>query len=212
MALAPVSERSRRRLQTEMDRWGNMLAAGTATVEEMEHFIDLYPRLVRDLRVAAGVTPVPIKGSRGKGIRSGFFQARMLDGAVGYFQRRHDDCLTAGLASLAQMQPHLVPDLQLNKLAAEGLEPEQIEDHANAQLERWQAKYGLEARVHLYPPTTGRWVAVIGTPMDGNDHCVVMKDRTPIFDPSLALPRGKDEPPTDWDLNDMLYSITVERQ
>ena|ERR1039458_7965900 len=78
-----------------------LLTADDVTEDEVRTVARLLPAEMARLRRKLGVDPVRVNGSRQAGLRMGYFQARLRDGTVGYFQRETSDCLRAGIASLS---------------------------------------------------------------------------------------------------------------
>jgi hypothetical protein len=143
----------------------------------------------------------------------GYYATRLRDGTLGYLQRDVADCLRAALASLLQIPMPNVPEMPTNKLLSGEMDAEEFERVAARRLDRWTAERGLTARFHASPRTSGRWIGVLLSEEWSvlNDHCLLMSGRDCLFDPGTPVPRPLDEP-TDQDLADIDYAITVERR
>jgi hypothetical protein len=208
--------------------------------ERVERFTKAYPRALADVRRTlyrhAGMFPVPIRAVTSwrylpadvaptranlvpvgraavKGLNAGYFATHLWDGTLGYFQRRQDDCLQAAIASLVQAPMHEVPDLQINKLIASGIDPGELEAKIGECMDRWLERCGLTVVFHTSKPTSARrWIGVVGSERLTHDHCLLMSGRECLFDPDQILARRPDEDPTELDPADIDYAITIERR
>lgn len=156
--------------------------------------VRLWP-LVADLRRGvyayknkAGLLPVPIFGSRERGLRAGYFASRLRDGSWGFYQRRADDCLRAALATLLRVPMPKVPDAHRAKQLAEGLSEAEVNAYTRELLEDWLDERGWRLAFNKWPPSSGRWIAV----KDG-DHCLLMEGSECVFDPARFLPPARGE-------------------
>jgi hypothetical protein len=140
----------------------------------------------------------------------------LRDGTLGYFQRRTDDCVQASIASLIQMPMYEVPDLQIDKHIAEGRDDEALERSVGHQFSQWMEKHSLTMYRHVNPPLLAkRWIGVVSTGNEVNDHCLVMTGHDCVWDTSHMLPPGKHEPIAAHDIftpRDINYGITIERR
>ena len=162
--------------------------------------------LVAQARTYAGLTPVA-------SAPSGYFQTRLRDGSLGYYQRRFDDCLQAAIASCLQMPPHRVPDLELLSRLSLGDEFEQVDRLAMTVMDHWFERLGLTFTRHAHLPKTGRWIGVThGPPGSFDAHCLLMSGKDVLFDPYIynVFPPGKDDPPSPLDWDDLDYGITID--
>lgn len=162
-----------------------------------------YPDLIREIRMLA-------RQQRVKGTHD-WFCAPLRDGhTVGYFQRRTDDCLQAALASLLQMPPNLVPDLALHDMIASGVSSEEIERTADKLLDEWQQRSGLAMRLRAVLPATGWWIGVTYSGQCYSDHCLLMRGREVMFDPSRLAPTDEEEAAAGYKHDDIYYAITID--
>jgi hypothetical protein len=183
--------------------------------EQTRKFAREFPPELAKVRRQAGMQPVAINGSRSGGLKAGYFQIRLRDGTIGYFQRRTDDCVQAVIASLLQMPPHLVPDLHLDELLAAGRDPEEIDRMIDEQFSRWTGQHGLTIVFHATSPTWAkRWIGMVTTGDPFSDHTMLMGGHDCLFDPAhLLAPRDpgsialENYTPADID-----YGITIERR
>src|SRR5579862_7033844 len=84
----------------ELENVLDLLRVGVAPENfdrRIREFFRRHPPALADLRRAAGVRPVAVRGSAAYGLQLGYFEARLRDGSTGYFQRRTDDCMQAAL-------------------------------------------------------------------------------------------------------------------
>lgn len=192
-----------RRLRMAQKQQELIRLVSTGDVRGMAHE---YPRIIKEIRQLAGGLGVKrVPGS------DDWFCCQLRDGrSVGYFQRRTDDCLQAALASLCQMPPSQVVDLSLESMIAAGRTSEEIEYHADVLLDQWQQTHGLEMRLRSVLPKTGWWIGVTYSGEAYSDHCLLMRDREVMFDPSRLLPTDEEELAAGYQLDDLYYAITIE--
>lgn len=195
-------------------------APGTFTGTEMQarqwKFAQGYPAEARKIRCQAGLHPVPINGSRRKGLQAGWFGVHLPDGTVGYLQRRLDDCVQASLSTLTQIPPHRIPDARIDAQLAAGVDKHAVNRGFWTTLEAWvQQQPGMVLTIHPtgQPPVTHRrWIAVTRSAdaWGFNDHCLVMDRQDVLFEPHTLLPASKDDTRDRYDPDTVMYSITVE--
>jgi len=141
----------------------------------------------RQLCVQDDLRPVPVRGRRELGERLGYYERRLVDGSLGYFMRRADDCLQAAIATCLEVPPMIVPDLRVDQNRTAGMDPEEITQASVAAMCRWAEVIGVQIMVHPSPPTSAqRWIGVL--PRSGlfNDHCLVLSGRTVVHDPMVG--------------------------
>jgi hypothetical protein len=159
--------------------------------------------------------PVEVDGSPTRGIKLGYFKTPLIDGTVGYFQRRIDDCVQASIASLLQMPPYLVPDLQIQEQIAAGKDPEEIDRTIDEKFAQWKAEYGLRIFSHATPPRWAkRWIGIITTGEPYSDHTLLMAGSDCLFDPAHFLPPDDDHPTAldNHTVADIDYGMTIEKR
>lgn len=169
-------------------------------------------QLLRKYRLQLNTTPVPINGNRMKGKKLGYFQKRLRDGTLGYHMRRVDDCFQAAVASCLQVQPHLVPDMQIVDQIAGGKDPEQILQEGWQKMSVWAEAQGVRMVVHPLPPVTARrWIGVSFALGAFQGHCLVMNKRDALFDP-LGAPISGAEFAVATSVDDLDFGITFEKE
>lgn len=168
----------------------------------------------RSVGTMGALIPVAVNGSRAQGANKGYFKTPLHDGTAGYFQRRSDDCLQAAIASLLQVPPYLVPDLQIDQQRMAGKEPEQINAAVWQKMGPWIEKNAVTIMLHTVVPTSERrWIGVVKGAMGSTtDHCLLMSGRDCLFDVANLVPPGKDEPVSPYGHADIAYGITIERR
>jgi hypothetical protein len=201
-----------------LDRLTNEWEHGTGSMgERTREFCRLFPselaKVRRQVYRPFGLMPVPVNGSTAKGLKAGYFMTRLRDGTQGYLQRRTDDCLQAAIASCLQIPPHQVPDLQMERQLAAGMDPEEMERGIREKMGRWMDKHGVTVMYHASPPTSERrWIGVVREDDVYSDHCLLMNGRDCLFDAAYLGPRLKDQPATEYDVTEIDYGITIERR
>jgi hypothetical protein len=190
---------------------------GPGTIgERARRFGRAYPgelaKVRRQVYRPAGLLPVPVNGSAQRGLKSGYFAARLRDGSLGYLQRRTDDCLQAALASCAQIPAPLVPDFHIEQQLAAGMDPDEVDGVNLEKLRRWMDKYGVTITVHPSSPTSAkRWIGIVTTDNAYSDHCLLMNGRDCLFDPAEGLP-PKGQLVSQYDVADIDYGLTIEKR
>jgi hypothetical protein len=182
--------------------------------DRVRRFAKLFPPELAKVRRQVGMQPVIVNGSRARGLKAGFFQMRLHDGTTGYLQRRTDDCVTAVIASLLQMPPYLVPDLQLDQQLSAGNDPEEIDRVIEQKFGQWTRKHGLTIMIHASPPVSAkRWIGMISADDEFSNHTLLMAGRDLLFDPAHLLPPGKDQPTAlaGYTPSEIDHGITIER-
>lgn len=136
---------------------------------------------------------------------------RLEDGRVAWYQARADDCLRPALATLLQVLPEDLPDPEIDKCLANGMDPEDVNRLAHSELQAYLAGYGLRAVFHSSPPADRHcWIGI--SPGDGRsrfgDHCVVMDGEDIVHDPAegFPTPAGTKVAPTE----EITRGITLE--
>jgi len=169
------------------------------------------PAEMARLRRQLGVQPVAINGSRSRGLKMGWFQQRLKDGTTGYYQRSGSDCLRVAIATALQVQPHRVPDLQVEQMIAAGKDVEEIELAVWGKLLPWLDQRGVTMMLHPTLPTaTKRWVGVTWSPEPFSSHCLLMNGRDVTFDPFRLFPPRKGEPASVHTVNDIDFGLSLE--
>jgi hypothetical protein len=182
------------------------------TVQDAVDWARRYPEALKMARYGAGVQPVPMGEYRTWGLAEGYFQAKLRDQTIGYFQRDIDDCARAGVATLLGMRPDLVPHVPADRLRLAGRDPDEIDRMLEAAYVPWTARNGLRILAHPSPPWTARrWLGVIpGSELLG-EHVLLMSGRDCLFDPARLLPTNADEPALEgYSVADIEYGITIE--
>jgi hypothetical protein len=176
-----------------------------------------YPRLLANLRRQANLRPSPVNGDRALGRRMGYFECVLSDGTLGYFQRRVDDCLQASVATLVQLPMCDIPDIHLDRQIREGKDLAAIQQNLTRDYEDWSQRHGYTITTHTSPTRTAeRWIGVIETGIEWNDHCLVMSKSECIWDVLRMFPPRKHErmmhaTESNFTEDDIDYSITIER-
>lgn len=166
---------------------------------------------------ARKLLPVAYKGSIPKGIARGYFKSPLTGGTFGYLQRRPDDCVQAALASYLQVPPYVVPAFDVDRLIAAGKDPEEIERISGGKVGRWLDKNAVTLVSHptRLPVAAARWIGLLGGKDDdptANAHALLMDGRTVIFDTAWLVPPRKDEPVSQYALDDIEVGFTIERR
>lgn len=108
-----------------------------------------------------------------------------VDGLVGYHARRDDDCWTAALATLLQVDYDELPDFCVDERLKLGQGPAEVERAVAGLEERWLEWRGLALQLHtkLPPVPADRWVGVV--PVEGHfqSHALVMAGNQILWDP-----------------------------
>jgi len=195
-----------------MQEAAELVDAGGGTEELAHRLARLVPVEIAKKRRRTGLQPVRIGGRREMGSRSGYFQTKLRDGSLGYFQRRFDDCLQAAIATCLQIPPHKVPDLHIEDQLAAGKEPDDVKQANREKMRRWLDGHGVTIVYHPthLPTSGGRWIGVVRDTYSGYfaDHCMVMSGHDALFDPSAHLPSE----PLKYDIGDVDYGITIDRR
>jgi hypothetical protein len=202
-----------------MERVAHDLEHGPGSKSErLLRFSERWPSEMAKFRRQAyrqiGLLPVPVNGSVMRGLKAGYFATRLRDGSLGYMQRRVDDCLQAGIATVLGLAPNLIPDLRFGEQIRAGKDADEVERNAKETMKRWQDKRCLTIEYHPTPPKTAkRWIGVVTSgPGTDSDHCLIMSGRDCLFDPCAIAPPRRDQPVTDLDPADIDYGITIEKK
>jgi hypothetical protein len=153
--------------------------------------------------------PVALNGSTRRGFDQGYFMTPLRDGTFGYLQRRSDDCLQAAIASLLQMAPHQIPDLQMNRTMLRVQDIDEVFALSGEKMHHWTQENGVTLRYHARPlPSAKRWIGVVDVE-NSLHHCLLMAGPDFLFDP--ASPRTPPDPEHAlYSPDDIDYSITIE--
>jgi hypothetical protein len=203
---------------TGLQRLADEFDHGEGTpLERVSAFTTRYPselaKVRRQTYRAAGarakLLPVAVNGSPRRGLDQVYFWTPLRHGTLGYLQRRSDDCLQVSLASLVQMPPHLVPDLNINQRLLAVQDLDKVFAESDEKMLRWTGEQGVRTVRHAKPlPSAHRWIGVIPAHF-GLSHCLLMSGHDCIFDPAnAAVPPDVER--SQYDPADIDYSITIE--
>jgi hypothetical protein len=199
--------REMQRLLGELHEDAHRSRTRAQVLEAKRKFATAYPQQLRELRTAYSLPVVPIKGSRPRGLRAGYFWTPLPDGTKGFLQRRVDDCVQMALATLTQIPPWQVPDAHIDERMFAGDDPDDINRDMWLKLGQWSDARGFDIKVHAVKPgTLERWIGVIPRPGAFQSHCVLMQRGACIFEPHAAIPG----PPPQDALGRIAYAITTQ--
>lgn len=158
------------------------------------------PGVMAKLRELYGVPKVELPA--GVYAEPSWYQTTLEDGSMAYFQRRLDDCLVAAVATLLEVPPYLVPDVNAYDMAIAGESNAAISAARAAAMSEWLAGRGLSMhRCDVSEVTERRWIGVV----DGDlgtfgSHCLLMDDSRVFFNPGKFLPHlpPKKQPKIDY--------------
>lgn len=165
-----------------------------------------WPVVIDRVRAAHGMTPVELTAERPR-----WYSVPLADGTTGYLQRRTDDCWTACVATVLQMPPQQVPDLQLILRKVAGHSEQQIMNDTGQLIERWLRSCHLRLWIHDVDDSRDRWIGVVnsatGSPM--GTHSLVMHHGEVLFDPGVWLP-DRPNSRTNRSLASIDYGLSIE--
>lgn len=169
-------------------------------------FMDRVPWTTARLRSLFGATQVQVPNDSDIN-GPPFFQMRLADGTTGYFQRRFDDCLQAAVATLLQVSPYEVPDLQLIQRALDGASANDLTDSTT--MDGWLADRGLRMSVsEIGNHDEARWIGVVGASAGiFQSHCLLMHGSSLLFNPFWPLPPADEQTCA---LSDIDVALTIE--
>lgn len=172
-----------------------------------------YPDELKRLRQQARLTPVAVDGSRTLGRQHGYFETRLPDGTIGYYQRRADDCLQAAIATLVQIPMPEVCDFRIDEQQAAGKTADEIEQANDQQLAEWLDAHGLVVTHHPGPPeSAARWMGILPGPREFTGHCLIFTGPTLLWDPTYKVPPQLGDTPSTYTPGDVQSGVTINRR
>jgi hypothetical protein len=195
MTTARVAKRERQRAARKRRKEARTPAPAPGKPDALSNAEDLPPSKRLDLSEIAYAHHLYSKLRKAGhqcGVRNGYVYLELGGGECGWIQARQDDCLRMAVATLLQIPPYEVPDLEVDKQLERGHSPDLIAAAVVETYSVWAANRGLRMTVHdRLPVDRDRWLGVVIQPGYFQNHCLIMQRRKVRFEPVPPLaPRG----------------------